>query len=260
MISDQSSLNSNLTFPKYGRKECDCSNKNEFSKSSSLSSRSDETSSLKMNYLNQSNNQINDFNQLNNQMSRQISSELDLHFDDYEQFYVPIDGYEILDKRTKFTVYKLKVENIRSGLYWFVYRRFTDFQRLNAKLKSKYPNLELNLPSKSFFDNVFNPIYIEKRQLGLQLYLNGLMSNKELLKESNVRKFLCIEDPPISNNSSTLIYPSSIYSTSCDQLFCNNCYALEKKLDELQIVLRNKEAKIKKLEMDLESKSSLNSD
>lgn len=147
---------------------------------------------------------------------------------------------------------------MRSGLYWFVYRRFTDFQRLNDKLRSKHPNLDLSLPAKSFFDNVFSPMFIEKRQLGLQLYLNRLMSSRELLKDLAVRRFLCIDEPPIASLASdTLTYPSSVYSDSCDQLFaCNNCYALERKLDQMQIALDEKDAKIKQLESALELKNS----
>jgi hypothetical protein len=156
----------------------------------------------------------------------------------------------------------LKVENIRTGLHWYVYRRFTDFQRLNDKLRLRYPHLDyLSLPSKSIFDmNVFNPVFIEKRQLGLQLYLNQLMSNKILLKESSVRQFLCIDEPPISTinapTNDTLTYQSSTYSDSCDQLFnCNNCFLLEKKIDELQSILDKKDETIKRLENELRMRS-----
>lgn len=155
-----------------------------------------------------------------------------------------------LDKHSRFTIYKLRVEHLKTGLFWFVYRRFTDFQRLNDKLKIKYPRLELNLPGKNFFDNIFNPIFIEKRQMGLQNYLNQLMSNKQLLNEIIVRRFLCIDEPPLTMNDT---YPSSVYSAeSCDQLSnqlftCTNCCNLEKKIDEMQLQLDSKNDEIRRL-------------
>lgn len=210
-------------------------------------------------------NHLNHFNHLGHPMAKQLG-ELDLHFDDCEQFFVPIESYEVLDKRTKFTIYKLKVENLRSGLYWYVYRRFTDFQRLNAKLSSKYPHLDLSLPGKSLsalFENTFSPMFIEKRQADLQLYLNQLMSSRQLLSDLTVRRFLCIDEPPMSSLANdTLTYPPSVYppsvysDSSCDQLFaCNNCYALEKKLGQMQSLLDEREAKIKSLESALEKKN-----
>ena len=201
-------------------------------------------------------NHLNHFSHLSHSIGRPLS-ELDLQFDDCEQFFVPIESYEVLDKRTKFTVYKLKVECLKTSLNWCVYRRFTDFQRLNAKLTSKYANLDLSLPGKSLFDNVFSPSFIEKRQLGLQLYLNRLMSSRELLKDLTVRRFLCIDEPPIASLANDT-YPSSVYSdSSADQPFaCSNCYTLEKKLDQMQIALNERDAKIRSLERALESTRS----
>lgn len=278
MIADRSSLSDFEQLNLDNRRECGCWSKNKsFNKFYSLNSSSDRSSasSLRMNHhpfgsrtdpadqLTQlsSANQVNPMNHLNhlNHLGHPMAKQLDdLQFDDYEQFFVPIESWETLDRRTKFTVYKLKVENMRSGIYWFVYRRFTDFQRLNDKLRTQYPNLDLSLPAKSIFENVFNPLFIEKRQLGLQLYLNRLMSSRELLKDLAVRRFLCIDEPPIASLSAndTLTYPSSVYSDSCDQLFaCNNCLALERKLDQMQIALDEKDARIKQLESAMENSS-----
>lgn len=206
-------------------------------------------------HLNPFHNHLSERNR--RQMSRQ-TSEIDLRFEHQtpDQFYVPIETWETLEKRTKFTVYKLKVENLRTGEFWFVYRRFTDFQRLDDKLKASFPNLDLNLPGKSFFENVFNPLFIEKRQLGLQLYLNRLMTNRQLLNELSVKRFLCIDDPPMS--ADTFTYSSSMCSESCDQssnqlYACNNCCLLERKLDEMQLMLDSKNAKINKLQNALDA-------
>jgi hypothetical protein len=50
-----------------------------------------------MNQFNSTINQQHQFNQMNHQLSfNQISrqfSDIDLQFDDYEQFYIPIEGY-----------------------------------------------------------------------------------------------------------------------------------------------------------------------
>lgn len=138
MIADRSSLSNFEQLNLDNRNECGCwSAKNKFySLNSSSSGDRSDASSLRMNHhrdqldepansqtdrtdsadqltqLSPANQQINrmnhlnPFNHLSHQMVKQLS-ELDLQFDDYEQFFVPIESYEVLDKRTKFTVYKV---------------------------------------------------------------------------------------------------------------------------------------------------------
>ncbi|KAG7260336.1 hypothetical protein CRUP_004335 [Coryphaenoides rupestris] len=71
-------------------------------------------------------------------------------------------GYEVMEERAKFTVYKVLVRKSQDES-WVVFRRYTDFSRLNDKLKEMFPGFRLSLPPK--------------RCLA-------------------VREFLCFDDPP----------------------------------------------------------------
>jgi len=73
-----------------------------------------------------------------------------------EDITIPIVGYETMEERAKFTVrdprvflhpwivmkfntvffqvFKLKIENEKVGDTWLVFRRYTDFMRLHAKV------------------------------------------------------------------------------------------------------------------------------
>lgn len=115
---------------------CRCWNKNKFCALNSNST-SNRTSRSSIRSCGQSDRVSDESNLKMNQISRidQYSS-LDqigfqvkqsdlmdpLQFDDDEQFYTPIEGYEVLDKRKKFTIYKLRVECLSSSTFWFIYR------------------------------------------------------------------------------------------------------------------------------------------
>ncbi|XP_014677956.1 PREDICTED: sorting nexin-16-like [Priapulus caudatus] len=46
---------------------------------------------------------------------------------------VPIVGYEVMEQRARFTVYKVHVQRGPHDS-WFIFRRYTDFVRLNRKV------------------------------------------------------------------------------------------------------------------------------
>lgn len=48
--------------------------------------------------------------------------------------HVPVIGYEVMDERARFTVFKLRIENKEKVDSWLVFRRYTDFERLSAKV------------------------------------------------------------------------------------------------------------------------------
>lgn len=156
-----------------------------------------------------------------------------------QQYFVPIEGYEILEQRTRFTVYKMKVEPLlnedeldtstacfgfndssaSNQICWYVYRRFTDFCRLHQELKQKFSDLELELPEKSLLEK-FNPVFLQDRQFGLQLYMNRLMSEKRFLCDSSVKRFLCIDRHQQQQNyfssSNQFAFMSSNSCCQCD--------------------------------------------
>uniref|UniRef100_A0A1B6CDF5 PX domain-containing protein n=1 Tax=Clastoptera arizonana TaxID=38151 RepID=A0A1B6CDF5_9HEMI len=113
-----------------------------------------------------------------------------------ESVDIPIVGYEVMEERARFTVYKLKVENKAYGETWFVFRRYTDFVRLHTKLKSEFPNYNLNLPKKKWFGDNFNTNFIENRISGLQAFINAIAKDEKLIGSSVVKDFFCLDEPP----------------------------------------------------------------
>ncbi|XP_037659074.1 sorting nexin-16 isoform X2 [Choloepus didactylus] len=104
-------------------------------------------------------------------------------------------GYEVMEERAKFTVYKILVKKT-SEESWVVFRRYTDFSRLNDKLKEMFPGFRLSLPPKRWFKDNYNADFLEDRQLGLQAFLQNLVAHKDIANCLAVREFLCLDDPP----------------------------------------------------------------
>ncbi|XP_072307403.1 sorting nexin-16 isoform X2 [Eucyclogobius newberryi] len=104
-------------------------------------------------------------------------------------------GYEVMEERAKFTVYKVLVRK-SSGESWVVFRRYADFSRLNDKLKEMFPGFRLALPPKRWFKDNYDSEFLEERQLGLQAFLQNLVAHKDIAHCQAVREFLCLDDPP----------------------------------------------------------------
>ncbi|XP_038601765.1 sorting nexin-16 [Tachyglossus aculeatus] len=104
-------------------------------------------------------------------------------------------GYEVMEERAKFTVYKVLVRKSPEES-WVVFRRYTDFSRLNDKLKEMFPGFRLALPPKRWFKDNYNADFLEDRQLGLQAFLQNLVAHKDIANCLAVREFLCLDDPP----------------------------------------------------------------
>ncbi|XP_014640477.1 PREDICTED: sorting nexin-16 isoform X2 [Ceratotherium simum simum] len=104
-------------------------------------------------------------------------------------------GYEVMEERAKFTVYKILVKKTPEES-WIVFRRYTDFSRLNDKLKEMFPGFRLALPPKRWFKDNYNANFLEDRQLGLQAFLQNLVAHKDIANCLAVREFLCLDDPP----------------------------------------------------------------
>lgn len=109
-------------------------------------------------------------------------------------FQIPIIGYEVMEERARFTIFKLRIDDPRTGLSWMVFRRYTDFVRLYSKLKDTYPQLSLPLPGKRLFKDNFEPAFLDERVRGLQLFINVVVRNISM--DSTVRDFFCLDEPP----------------------------------------------------------------
>ncbi|KAM9839377.1 sorting nexin-16 isoform 1-T1 [Aulostomus maculatus] len=114
---------------------------------------------------------------------------------DERPFTPTVLGYEVMEERAKFTVYKVLVRKT-SDENWVVFRRYTDFSRLNDKLKEMFPGFRLSLPPKRWFKDNYDTDFLEDRLLGLQAFLQNLVAHKDIANCRPVREFLCLDDPP----------------------------------------------------------------
>lgn len=123
--------------------------------------------------------------------------DLSLHREEikkFESLQIPIVGYEVMEERARFTIYKLKVEDDKRDQSWLVFRRYTDFVRLYSRIKAEQPNILLPLPGKRWFRDNFDSVFLEERVRGLQIFINAIL--KKLPNHPVVREFFCLDEPP----------------------------------------------------------------
>ncbi|KAM9349956.1 sorting nexin-16-like [Symphorus nematophorus] len=150
-------------------------------------------------------------------------------------------GYEILEERAKFTVYKILVTGGR-GDSRVIFRRYADFCRLNDKLKETFPTCGLALPPKRWFKDNYDEEFLEERQIGLQAFLQNLMLHKDIISSQAIRHFLCLVDPP-----------SPFDSLEESRAFCET---LEETNHHLQIELLESQREVDTLKKTLEEKDN----
>ncbi|XP_069112074.1 sorting nexin-16-like [Argopecten irradians] len=117
-----------------------------------------------------------------------------------EEINVPIVGFEVMEERSKFTVFKIQVK-VSPTNSWFVFRRFSDFVHLNEKLKKLFPGLRLALPPKRWFRDNFDRNFLEDRMLGLQAFADNVTGHQDIKKSQPVREFFCLDEPPGPHDS-----------------------------------------------------------
>ncbi|KAB5579796.1 hypothetical protein PHYPO_G00199080 [Pangasianodon hypophthalmus] len=148
-------------------------------------------------------------------------------------------GYEVMEERAKFTVYKILVRRAPDES-WVIFRRYTDFSRLNDKLKELFPKFRLSLPPKRRFKDNYDMNFLEERQVGLQAFLQNLVAQKDMTNCDVVRGFLCLDDPPGPFDS---LEESKAY-----------CETLEETNHRLQRELQDKQREIQSLRRILEDR------
>ncbi|XP_028128435.1 sorting nexin-16 [Diabrotica virgifera virgifera] len=162
----------------------------------------------------------------------------------FNNIQIPIVGYEIMEERARFTVYKLKVENKETGDFWYVFRRYTDFVRLCTRLRTNHPNIVQHLPRKRWLKNNFDPIFLEERVNGLQTLVNAILSVPELIASQEIQDFFCLNEPPVYSETSE--ETKAIFE------------ALEETISYLKQQVREKDASLDSLEEKLHSLSTEN--
>lgn len=170
------------------------------------------------------------------------SSALAQYREKCNDFKAPILGYEVMEQRARYTVFKINVQNINMGESWFVFRRYTDFVRLNKKLRQLFPNVHISLPQKRWFRDNFDTNFLEDRQIGLQTFVNNVLNMKLFCESPCVREFFCFDDPP---------GPADSFEES--KVRCEN---LEELVNSLKLELQEKRAEVEILRAELSMATS----
>uniref|UniRef100_A0A182QT55 PX domain-containing protein n=1 Tax=Anopheles farauti TaxID=69004 RepID=A0A182QT55_9DIPT len=98
-------------------------------------------------------------------------------------------------------IFKLRIENSISHTCWLVLRRYTDFVRLNNKLRTIFPHCNLVLPRKKWFGDNFSSGFIDNRIQGLQTFINTILGDGAMRTCQAVRDFFCLDEPPSYSES-----------------------------------------------------------
>lgn len=114
---------------------------------------------------------------------------------------IPIIGYEVMEERARFTIFKLRIENSISHTCWLVLRRYTDFVRLHNRLRAQFPHYQLVLPRKKWFGDNFSSGFIDNRIQGLQTFINTIVNDDAMRTTPAVREFFCLDEPPAYSES-----------------------------------------------------------
>ncbi|CAD5113196.1 unnamed protein product [Dimorphilus gyrociliatus] len=149
----------------------------------------------------------------------------------------PIIGHEVVEQRSRFTVFKIHVQKSDNN-EWFVFRRYSDFSRLHDRLREQFPNFRFALPPKKWFGDNFDVRFIDDRKLGLQAFINNILSHDQVQKSEDVKMFLCLDEPPGAHDS---LEESRAL-----------CEALEEQMYKLKEELKTKNVEISLLKEELD--------
>ena len=150
----------------------------------------------------------------------------------------------MLEQKTRFTVFRLRVEDLINNKKWLVFRRYTDFVELKHQLIESFPDLSLDLPSKRIVKNNFDPIFLERRQLGLQLFLNQILSYESVVDSLSVQQFLAFSqtnDRDIGATDSLYCKQSVIYFDSLLNAKDQEIQRLKQKIESLELQIQSKD-------------------
>lgn len=149
-----------------------------------------------------------------------------------DEVRVPIMGYEVMEERAKFTVFKIQVQRTE-GDSWYVFRRYTDFVRLNDRVRKRFPGIRLSLPPKRWFRDNYDKNFLEDRLLGLQAFVDNCTSNTDICNSKPVREFFCFDDPPGPHDS---IEESRAYCESLEDSISTYRSILDDKDKEIELL------------------------
>ena len=145
-------------------------------------------------------------------------------------------------ERFGFALYSLEINDGRRN--WVVYRRYSDFVRLNKKIKKAAPYLQLKLPPKRVFRSNFDNKFLLKRKVALEDFMRKLFSISTLMETDPIRSFFRLDNPPKPENlvietsfDSVLTGKINERNTEMDQQFITLSSELDRVISEMTSAL-----------------------
>lgn len=114
---------------------------------------------------------------------------------DEVEIHAPIVGYEVVEARKRFTVYQIFVQ-LGNERNWHVFRRYSDFVRMDEGLRKLFSDFNGVLPPKKYFGDNFDSGFIEQRKQGLQEYIDNVLIRQDVISAQPAVEFFCFDDPP----------------------------------------------------------------
>lgn len=176
---------------------------------------------------------------------------------DMVEIQAPIVGYEVVEARKRFTVYQVFVQ-LGNEQTWHVFRRYSDFVRMDDGLRKLFSDFHGVLPPKKYFGDNFDRIFIEKRRQGLQEYIDNVLVRQDVITAQPAVEFFCFDDPPGPYDSieESRAFIEALEDTVHDMKNRQNVLAAEIKLVKSQ--LRQSQAQKQALLIALRSERVLN--
>ncbi|XP_028834145.1 sorting nexin-16 isoform X2 [Denticeps clupeoides] len=156
-------------------------------------------------------------------------------------------GYEVMEERSKFTVYKILVRRA-AGDSWVICRRYADFSQLNEQLKETFPQLKFSLPPKRWFKDNYEAGFLQERQQRLHGFLQQLVAHRDVAHSAAVRSFLCLDEPPgpFESLKDSRVLCETLEETN--QRLQRELSEKWKEVEQLRELLEQKEQRIRRLE------------
>ncbi|KAI1288393.1 Serine/threonine-protein kinase Sgk3 [Halotydeus destructor] len=95
-----------------------------------------------------------------------------------------------------------RVDVTYNGKTWTIYKRYSEFAALHETLRKQVPSSNLKLPGKKLFGNNFSMSFITIRKLGLNDFMQKILSDNRLSSHPSVVGFLALDQGDHSNEDS----------------------------------------------------------
>ncbi|CAG0916609.1 unnamed protein product [Notodromas monacha] len=100
----------------------------------------------------------------------------------------------------KLTLYKVLVCD--GADEWFIFRRYNEFRELRDVIRHAFPRERIPFPGKRLFGSNFDPKFVLERRVGLDAFVQKVISIEDAMRMKEVRDFFNMDKPVCESTSS----------------------------------------------------------